>query len=184
MNSASSLSRREFIRVSALAGGGLLVGYALPDKALAQSALLDNTARAFTPNVFIRITPDGIVTLVAKNPELGQGVKTSLPMILAEELGADFAKVQIEYGGLNAQLGPQEAGGSMSITDNYQLLRKAGAVARTQLIRAAAETWKVPEHECSAAKSCVTHGPTGRVLTFGELATKASLLPLPSEGRG
>ena len=181
MNSASSLSRREFIRVSALAGGGLLVGYALPDKALAQSALLDNTARTFTPNVFIRITPDGIVTLVAKNPELGQGVKTSLPMILAEELGADFSKVQIEYGGLNAQLGPQEAGGSMSITDNYQLLRRAGAVARTQLIRAAAETWKVPEHECSAAKSCVTHGPTGRVLTFGELATKAALLPLPSE---
>ena len=181
MNPAASFSRRDFIRVSALVGGGLVVSYGLIGRAFAQSPAIDNTARAFTPNAFIKITPDGVVTLIAKNPELGQGVKTSLPMILAEELGADFSKVQIEYGRLDAQLGPQEAGGSMSITDNYQPLRKAGAVARTLLIQAAANTWQVPVSECSAAHSCVTHAPTGRVLTFGELATKAALLPLPDE---
>ncbi len=181
MNPAASFSRRDFIRVSALVGGGLVVSYGLTGRAFAQSPAIDNTARAFTPNAFIKITPDGVVTLIAKNPELGQGVKTSLPMILAEELGADFSKVQIEYGRLDAQLGPQEAGGSMSITDNYQSLRKAGAVARTLLIQAAATTWQVPVSECSAANSCVTHAPTGRVLTFGELATKAALLPLPDE---
>ena len=181
MKTNAAFSRREFLRVSALAGGGLLISYALPGRALAQSAAIDNTARAFTPNPFIKITPDGIVILVAKNPELGQGVKTSLPMILAEELGADFSKVKIEYGGLDAQLGPQEAGGSMSITDNYLPLRRAGAMARTLLIQAAANTWSVPASECSAAHSCVTHGPTGRVLTFGDLATKAALLPMPDE---
>ncbi len=179
MKPTAPFSRRDFIRVSALVGGGLVVSYGLP--AFAQSPGVDNTARGFTPNPFIKITPDGLVTLVAKNPELGQGVKTSLPMILAEELGADFSKVKIEYGTLDSQLGPQEAGGSMSIFDNYQPLRKAGAVARTLLIQAAAETWKVPAGECSAANSCVTHGPTGRVLSFGELATKAALLPLPDE---
>ncbi|MEI6108258.1 MAG: molybdopterin cofactor-binding domain-containing protein, partial [Opitutae bacterium] len=177
----AALSRREFLRVSALAGGGLIIGCVLPGRALAQAPAIDNTARAFTPNAFIKITPDGVVTLIAKNPELGQGVKTSLPMILAEELGADFSKVKIEYGALDPQLGPQEAGGSMSITDNYQPLRQAGAVARTLLVQAAANTWQVPASECSAANSCITHGPTGRVLTFGELATKAALLPMPDE---
>ncbi len=181
----STVSRREFLRVSALAGGGFALGYAFSGpEALAQTAAstgLDNTARAFTPNAFIKITPDNIVTLVAKNPEAGQGVKTSLPMILAEELGADFSKVHIEYGGLDPQLGPQFAGGSMSTPMNYQTLRKAGAVARTMLIRAAAETWDVPTSECVAANSCVTHKPTGRILTFGELATKAAQLPLPDE---
>jgi isoquinoline 1-oxidoreductase beta subunit len=174
-------SRREFFRASALAGGGLLLGYVWPDRALAQQSSIDNTARAFTPNAFIKITPDGLVTLVAKVPELGQGVKTALPMILAEELGADFAKVRIDYGSLDAQLGPQDAGGSMSIFDNYLPLRQAGATARTMLIRAATDIWKVPAKECQALNSQVVHVPTGRVLTFGELASKAAVLPLPEE---
>lgn len=181
MTAEAFFSRREFIRVSALASGGLIIGCVLPGRARASAPLVDNTARAFTPNAFIKITPDGLVTLVAKNPELGQGVKTALPMILAEELGADFSKVRIEYGALNAQLGPQDAGGSMSVFDNYLPLRRAGAVARTLLIQAAAETWQVPAVECSVAQSCVTHQPTGRVLTFGDLATKAALLPIPDE---
>ena len=180
MKLATVVSRRDFIRVSALTGGGLIVSYALNGpSAFAGSPVFGGPAKSFAPNAFIKITPDGLVTLVAKNPELGQGVKTSLPMILAEELGADFSKVTIEYGFLNAELGPQYAGGSMSIPDNYQPLRQAGAVARTLLIQAAAETWQVPVSECSAADSRITHGPTGRVLTFGELATKAAMLPLP-----
>jgi isoquinoline 1-oxidoreductase beta subunit len=175
------LSRRQFFRLSALAGGGLVIGYMLPGSAFAQAPGLDNTARAFTPNAFIKITPDGIVILVAKNPDAGQGVKTALPMILAEELGADFKKVTIEYGGLDPQLGAQFAGGSLSVPMNYQTLRRAGAVARTVLVQAAADTWGVPVAECDAENSTVIHRPTGRVLGFGELATKAASMPLPDE---
>ncbi len=181
MKPVPSLSRRDFIRVAALTGGGMIVGYALSGSALAQTTASAATTQTFAPNPFITITPDGVVTLVAKNPELGQGVKTALPMILAEELGAEFSKVKIEYGLLNSQFGPQEAGGSMAIFDNYLPLRKAGATARTLLIRAAAETWRVAPNECRAAGSTVMHGATGRALTFGELATKAAALPLPEE---
>jgi isoquinoline 1-oxidoreductase beta subunit len=108
---------------------------------------------SFTPGPFIKIRPDGAVILVAKIPEMGQGVKTALPMILADELGADFSTVQIEFGTLDSSLGAQEAGGSMSVFDSYQPLREAGALARTLLIRAAAShRWhsailpRVPPH--------------------------------------
>ncbi len=182
MKFSRTFSRRDFIRVSAFAGGGLMVSYALQgSEAFAESTLLDVTVKPFAPNPYIKITPDGLITLVAKIPELGQGVKTSLPMLLAEELGADFSKVHIEYGIQDTRLGSQVAGGSMTIFDNYQPLRQAGAVARTLLIQAAAGIWHVPVNECSAAHSVVTHEPTGRVLAFGELATPAARLPLPDE---
>ncbi len=177
----SDVTRRSFLHLSALAGGGFALSWALPGTALAQVPGLDNTARAFTPNPFIKITPDGIVILVAKNPDAGQGVKTALPMILAEELGADFNKVTIEYGGLDPQLGAQFAGGSMSVPMNYQTLRRAGAVARTVLVQAAADTWGVPAAECEAENSTIIHRPTGRVLGFGDLASKAAAMPLPDE---
>ena len=127
-----SLSRRQFIRVSALAGGGLALGLYFDGAATAlgqaTTGAIDNTARVFAPNAFIRITPDGLVTIVAKNPEIGQGVKTSLPMIVAEELGVDFSKVKIETGVLDAQLGPQFAGGILSAVDR---LRKSDADLQT-----------------------------------------------------
>ena len=176
----SQLSRRDFIRVTALVGGGFALGFGWRD-ALATTAPLDNTARVFTPNAFIRITPDGVVTLVAKNPEVGQGIKTSLPMIVAEELEVDFTKVKIEQAALDPQLGPQFAGGSLSTPMNYDLLRKAGATARTMLVEAAAQTWGVPANECQAESGTVIHRPTGRRLTYGELAAKAATLPLPDE---
>ena len=176
----STVSRRDFIRVSALTGGGLMVGcYLGRASALAQTS--DATALAFSPNAFIRITPDGLVTIVAKNPEGGQGVKTSLPMIVAEELGADFAQVKIEYGSLDPKLGPQFAGGSLSTPMNYDLLRKAGATARVILIQAAALMWAVPVGECATEHGFVVHFASGRKLKFGELAAKAATLPLPDE---
>ncbi len=180
-----TLNRRDFLRVSALAGGGFALGLYLRSgpAAFAESAASAGSGAAapFAPNAFIKIAPDGLVTLIAKNPEVGQGVKTSLPMILAEELGADFAKVRIETGELDPRLGPQFAGGSLSTPMNYQTLRKAGATARTMLVRAAADTWGVPAAECAAAASVVTHVPSGRRLTYGELAAKAALLPVPDE---
>ncbi len=180
--SASQIDRRGFLKVTALAGGGFALGYCLhPVSALAQGTALDNTTRVFTPNPFIKITPDGTVTIVAKNPEVGQGVKTSLPMIVAEELEVDITAVKIEQAALDPQLGNQFAGGSLSTPQNYDTLRRAGAVARTMLIEAAAQTWGVPAAELRAQNGAVIHDATGRRLTYGELAQKAATLPLPDE---
>jgi len=177
-----TLDRRQFLTVTALAGGGFALGLTYgPTTLFGQAAALDDTARAFTPSPFIKITPDGTVTIVAKNPEVGQGIKTSLPMIVAEELEVDIAAVKIEQAALDPQLGPQFAGGSLSTPQNYDLLRRAGAVARTMLIEAAAQTWGVPAAELRAQSGAVYHDATSRRLTYGELARKAATLPLPDE---
>lgn len=181
MNAAPDFTRREFLRVSAVAGGGLAIGLSAAPDLFAQPVALDDTARVFTPNPFIRITPDGVVTIVAKNPEIGQGIKTSLPMIVAEELEIDFAQVVIEQAPLDPQLGRQFAGGSLSTPDNYDLLRKAGATARTMLVEAAAQTWGVPADELTAENGTVVHRASGRRLTYGQLAAKAATLPIPDE---
>lgn len=178
----TDFTRRDFLRVTALAGGGFALGLAATDS-FAQAGALDNTARQFTPNPFIRISPDGTVTLVAKNPEVGQGVKTSLPMIIAEELEVDFDQVVIEQAALDPQLGQQFAGGSLSTPMNYDTLRRAGAVARTMLIQAAAQTWGLSPDELEAEKGTVVHRASGRRLTYGELAAKAATLPLPDESK-
>lgn len=183
MKRTASVSRREFLRVTALAGGGFAIGYALPGQAFAQAAtnLLDDTAKQFTPNPFIKITPENIITILAKNPETGQGVKTHLPMIVADELDADFNTIVVEQAGLRGDVGPQFAGGSRSTPDNYMRLRVAGATARVMLIEAAAQTWGVPADQLVTDKGKVVHSATGRSLTYGQLATKAATLPIPDE---
>jgi isoquinoline 1-oxidoreductase beta subunit len=183
MTRLSSVSRRDFIRVSALTGGGFAIGYVLPGQAFAQAAsnLLDDTAKQFTPNPFIKITPENIITILAKNPETGQGVKTHLPMIVADELDVDFNTIVIEQAGLRGDVGPQFAGGSRSTPDNYMRLRVAGATARVMLIEAAAQTWGVPAAELTTDQGKVVHSATGRSLTYGQLATKAATLPIPDE---
>ena len=176
------LNRREFIRVSALAGGGFFLSLALPSEGWAQAAhALDDTAKVFTPGPFIKITPEGIITILAKNPETGQGVKTSLPMIVAEELDADFSTVVIEQAALRGDVGAQFAGGSRSTPDNYLRLRLAGATARAMLLTAAAQTWNVRTDELTTSNGKVIHAASGRVLTYGQLATKAATLPIPDE---
>lgn len=183
MKTKKPVSRREFLRVSTLAGGGFVIGFAVPGTSLAQAAtnLLDDTAKQFTPNPFIKITPENIITILAKNPETGQGVKTSLPMIVAEELDADFSTIVIEQAGLRSDVGAQFAGGSRSTPDNYMRLRQAGATARAMLVEAAAQTWGVPAAELTTEKGKVMHAATGRSLTYGQLATKAATLPIPDE---
>ncbi len=176
------VTRREFLRVSALAGGGFALSLSFPGDALAQiSQALDDTTKVFTPGPFIKITPENIITILAKNPETGQGVKTSLPMIVAEELDADFATIVIEQAGLRGDVGAQFAGGSRSTPDNYMLLRRAGATARAMLVEAAAQTWGVRVEELTTDKGRVIHAATGRTLTYGQLATKAATLPIPDE---
>jgi len=172
-----TLSRRSFLPLTGVAGGGLLLGYAFT---MEWGSVQAKTASAFTPNGFIRIAIDGTVTLYAKNPEIGQGVKTSLPMILAEELDADWESVRIEQSPIDeAVYGPQFAGGSRSIPANWNLLRQAGAVARAMLVAAAAGEWKVPAAECRTDAGKVIHPDGERSLGYGALAARAAALPVP-----
>ena len=173
-----TLDRRTFLRVTALAGGGLLLAPVLEplDRVLAATP----AAGAATLGEFIRITADGAITIVAKNPEIGQGIKTMLPMLIADELGADWADVRVEQAPSDpARFGDQFAGGSRATPGNWDGLRRVGAAGRQMLVSAAAATWKVPESECTAAASAVTHRPSGRRLGFGKLAARAATLPAP-----
>ena len=170
------VDRRTFLRVSALAGGGLLLA---PCVARSASAAAAGEA-AFAPNAFIRIGRDGSVTLMAKNPEIGQGVKTALPMLIAEELDADWTKVRVELAdGDEATYGRQGAGGSTSVPTNWDDLRKAGAAGRALLLAAAAQTWQVPVSECRTEAGAVHHKRSGRRLGYGELTARAAGLTPP-----
>jgi isoquinoline 1-oxidoreductase beta subunit len=177
------IDRRTFLRIAAMAGGGLVLGYYIRPSGLAEIAKPDveKADGMFIPNAFIRITPDGSVTVYSARPEVGQGIKTSLPMVVAEELGADWKNVTVATAPLDPAFGPQFAGGSMSTPMSYEAMRRMGATARTILVRAAAQTWGVPESECGAAGGVVRHFPTGRALSFGDLVAKASTLPVPAE---
>jgi len=178
MNDAPvSSSRRSFLRTSAI-GGAFVLGMS------AQGALAAAAGAAasadFTPNAFIRIGRDGRVTLISKQPEIGQGIKTSLPMVIAEQLEVDWKDVRIVQGDLDtAQYGPQGAGGSTSTPTNYENFHRLGAAARMMLVQAAADTWGVPVSECSAAGGAVVHGPSRRRLAYGALVERAAKLPVP-----
>jgi isoquinoline 1-oxidoreductase beta subunit len=178
------LGRRSFLRLAAMAGGGLVLGYYVRPAGLAEIAKPDaeRVDGLFIPNAFIRIAPDGAVTVYSARPEVGQGIKTSLPMVVAEELGADWKDVTVVSAPLDAAFGPQFAGGSMSTPMSYEAMRKIGAAARTMLVQAAAQTWGVPESECAAEGGVVRHLPSGRTLRFGDLVAKAAALPVPAEG--
>lgn len=176
MNAPLSPSRRGFLRSSAIGAGALVIGMGAAGALAAPGSA---AAEAFTPNVFIRIDRKGVVTLVSKQPEIGQGIKTSLPMVIAEELEIDWKDVRIVQGDLSPAYGPQGAGGSTSTPTNYENFHRLGATARTILVQAAAQTWGVPVAECSAANGAVVHGPTRRKLGYGALVPLASTLPVP-----
>ncbi|MCV2361260.1 molybdopterin-dependent oxidoreductase [Paucibacter sp. TC2R-5] len=177
--------RRNFLRRSAVGGGGLLLGlHIVPSGAADQvgkPAALDaaGTAVNFQPNAFISISLQGVVTLISKQPEIGQGIKTSLPMVLAEELSVNWQDVRVIQGDLDPIFGNQSAGGSTSTPNNYNNFLLLGATARMLLIEAAAQTWGVPASECRAENSAVLHSPSKRRLSYAQLVAKAATLPLP-----
>lgn len=171
---AVKLDRRAFLKFTGLAGGGLVLAFSIGDPARAAAA----PAGEFVPNAFLRISPDGSILIFNKGPEIGQGIKTAFPLIIAEELDARWADVRVEQAPVNpAVYGRQSAGGSRSIPDSWDQLRRAGAMARQMLVAAAAAQWKVPAAECTTADSTVRHGK--RQSSYGALASRAASLAVP-----
>lgn len=177
-------SRRAFLKSSFLAGGGLMISFS----GLAEFSLENKINPADLPaewhelTGYIKITSDNIIKIFNPNPEFGQNVMTSLPMIVAEELDVDWKKVQVEMGPHdNVKLGPQFTGGSNSVRMYWKPLRDAGAAARSMLLTAAAQTWNVPVEELTTKAGMILHEKTGKSGTYGEFASKAAGIPIPKD---
>src|SRR5438046_4371338 len=178
--SHATVNRREFLKTGAAAGASLVIGLYLP----AFDPRAPRTPAApgpYKPNAWIEIAPDGAVTIWTGRSEMGQGVRTAMPMIVAEELEADWARVRVAQAGADPAYGDQFTVGSRSVRSGFEPLRKAGAAAREMLIGAAALSWNVPREACRARNGTVEHVPTGRRLGYGELAARAATLPVPSD---
>lgn len=182
MSAIVTMSRRDFLKTSALAGGGLILGFYLPWGNNESEA-----AETFVPNAFIRISSDNSVTFFMNHSEMGQGVYTSLSMLIAEELEADWTRIRLEAAPVDpaynhTAFGIQMTGGSSSTWSEYDRLRQVGAAAREMLIAAAASTWQVNKASCRAVDGKVVH-TSGRQLTFGQLADKAAQQEVPKTVR-
>ena len=174
-------SRRSFLKTSTIGGGGLLMGFALPFS-VAKAA-----GTVHTPNAWVHISDSNVITLISARSEMGQGVYTSLPMLIAEELNVDFRKMKVAIAPPDAKVygnplvgGPQLTGGSTSVRDAWEKLRVGGAQVREMLISAAADKWKVDRSQLKAVNGMVI-GPNGQKATYGQLAAAASKLPVPEK---
>jgi len=171
------LERRSFLKISLLAGGGVMFGLTTEHAAMAQGR--GAPAPPPDPHNYIKVAPDGTVTIMAKNPEVGQGVKTMLPMLIAEELDVDWKQCKIEQADYDeSKYSGQSAGGSTATPNNFTPMRQVGAAGRALFITAAAQTWKAPESECTTASGRVMH--QDKSLSYGELTTKVAELPAPN----
>jgi isoquinoline 1-oxidoreductase subunit beta len=184
MDGIFALSRRDFLKTGAVVGGGLVLGISLPGPGTPGRAL----AQAPEPtalNAFIQVAPDGTVTMILNKAEMGQGVYTALPMLLAEELECDWKKIRVESAPVapiynHTGFGTQLTGGSTSVASEWERMRKVGAAAREMLIAAAARRWGVDRASCRAENGTVVHA-SGRKLTFGQLAEEASKMTVPEQ---
>src|SRR5215213_3338177 len=165
-------SRRELLKT--VTASGLMLSFTVAPKAGAQ----DQGVKPL--NAYVNVAPDGMVTIMAKNPEIGQGIKTSLPMMIAEELDVDWKNVRIEQADNNPKAyGRQFAGGSMATPLHWEELRRVGAVARAMMIQAAAQAWNCPAGECTTSPGMVIHASTGRKSTYGSLALACATIEPP-----
>jgi isoquinoline 1-oxidoreductase subunit beta len=171
------MQRRTFVIVSASGAGGLVLGVSFCRRPAASRA----QAGGWAPGPFLRLDADGAVTVTVARAEMGQGARTAVAMLVAEELDADWNRVRVEQGDLDPRYGEQFAGGSAVVRTSWQPLRRAGATARAMLLGAAAARWGAIPGECTTRAGMVVHGPSGRALTYGELAGEAALLPVPAE---
>src|SRR5438105_6509099 len=184
------LDRRGFIKVSALAGGGLMIGLYTDGGLLAQERNLanPNAATPINPNTYIKVNPDNTFTVVAKNPETGQGIRNALPMIIADEFDIDWKQVKIEQGDRDDKYARdmgapdigQREGGSTAIPQNYTPMRNVGATARAMMVASAAKRWNVQASELTTGSGFVTHGPSKRTATYASLAEGALSMPVPA----
>lgn len=179
----SPITRREFLKKS-LAGAGMTIAISITPFGSRLFSAQEVKKDLFRPNAWIQITPDNIVTVVVNKSEMGQGVYTSLPMILADELEADWKQVRIQAAPARDEykdpgFGMQLTGGSTSVRHMFEPLRKAGAAAREMLVSAAAQEWGISVSECEAFQGMVRHTKSGRTMTYGQLCEKASKLPIP-----
>ncbi len=173
------VTRRSFIKITALAGGGMVVAFNVDADLFAQGAR--GGGPPLPANAFIKFTPDGKVTIIGKNPEVGQGVKTMLPMIIADELDVDWSSVVVEQADADqAKYGPQLAAGSFTTPQNWTPMRQVGAAVRQTLLAAAAARWSVPATELTTASGRVMHAASKRSAAYGELATEAAKMPVPT----
>lgn len=173
----NNLTRRGFLRASALAGGGLMLELSIPSAALAEE--MGTLVGSRDLNAYVKIASDGTITIYSANPEMGQGIKTALPMIIAEEMGASWEDVVVLQSPIDPErFGRQGAGGSTTIPRSFDLMRNMGATAREMLIHAASESMEVPRDELAAKDSEIIH-ISGQRLTFGELAALAVRQPVP-----
>src|SRR5690349_15442123 len=185
MTRSASLSRRTFLKSATAAGGGLMIGAYLPmsgSTALTTGGATVLAAGSFEPNVWIRVNADDSVRIMLTMLEMGQGVMTSMPMLVAEELDFDWAKIKTEWVGADARYGNPNFGGqqitagSNSVRGMWKVLRESGAAARSMLVTAAAQTWNVPENSLTTDKGEVIHQASGRRMKYGALVDKAATL--------
>jgi isoquinoline 1-oxidoreductase beta subunit len=201
------ISRRGFLKVIGAAGAGLVIQVFLPgcspkpvpttEPTVSPTSVSTSQPMAtltpvptseatqsgpawLKPSLYLKIGNDGIVTVTVYRSEMGQGVRTAMPMVVAEELGADWSTVKVEQALADGAYGDQMTGGSVSTQSSYKLLRQAGAVAREMLLAAAAATWGVEKDACTAENGVVTHQPSGKQLPFKDLVSKAITMPAPS----
>ena len=189
MNFIPKMNRRAFVIGAAAAGGGLALGIPF-DAALAQAGPAEHFGEKLTPNelgIWVAIKPDDTVAIRVVRAEMGQGSQTGLAQLIAEELEADWSKVVTEYPTPMDNVkrkrawGNYNSSGSRAIRESHQYVREGGAAARMMLVQAAANEWKVPASECTAANSVITHTPSGRKTTYGKVAEAASKLPVPEK---
>jgi len=180
---APGLDRRQILKGGLAIGGGIVIGLRLTPRAVAEMTAEGEVM----PNAFVRIAPDGTITVLSKHIEFGQGTYTGLATVLAEELDADWSQVSVESAPADVEkyknlfFGVQGTGGSTAMANSWQQMRQAGATARALLVAAAAETWGVPTGEITVEESVVSHRTSGRSATFGELVDKAATLEPPTE---
>src|SRR5437899_4774617 len=178
MTTAPVLNRRDFLKTGAAGGAALVVAFHLPGSAYA--AAEDQEKKPANPlNAWVRITPDNRVTLILGKSEMGQGIMTALPIILAEELCVDWKHVRVEQAPTNPKIYDHGTGGSGSVAGSWLPLRRAGAAAREMLVSAAAARWNVSPNTCVAKDGGVLHGARKNFLTYGELVEDAAKLPIP-----